>query len=401
MGKGNSSVIMRWKDRINKKYMQISLYVIITAIIIYILSLVAKNAPIIINGGMDKLGWFFTVIKPIIIGFIFAYLMDPVVDFFERQYRKVKMKKYFNKFKAPRTWAVFTSIILLFIVAAGLVSLLAFSVTDQLRLANYDDIIKLTKEYLKNLNTFLQSIRDKLAEMDIRSQEFEKYISNASIFIMNFITSFTTSILTSLTNISGYLTTFIFSFIIGIYFMIDGKMFKKFIGRVCLAFFSDNANKKMKGFLHDLDEVFSGYIRGQLTDAFFMMIIISLALSVIGVKFAIVIGILSGLGNLIPYFGPIVAYICTTLACLINGDIKTWVIAMIALLVIQSIDGNLIGPKLLSHSIKIHPLVVIISLIFGSAIGGLLGMLLAVPVGAYIKLIIVRFVDHKLEEKKD
>jgi predicted PurR-regulated permease PerM len=77
------------------------------------------------------------------------------------------------------------------------------------------------------------------------------------------------------------------------------------------------------------------------------------------------------------------------------------IISIIALFVIQAIDGNFIGPKLLSRSIKIHPLIIIISLIFGSALGGFLGMLLAVPIGAYVKLIFVRFIDHRLERKEE
>lgn len=392
---------MKWKDKINRKYMQISLYVIITAVIIYILSLLAKNAPTIIQGGMVKVSWFFEVIKPIVIGFIFAYLMDPVIDFFEDKYRKIKPVKVLRKFKAPRTWATFTSVILLIMAVAGLISLLVFSVTNQLRLANFDDIINLVKAYMNGLNSFLQSVQDKLSELDIKSGEIEKYITTASGFLVNSLANITKSVLSSVTNISGYLTTFIFSFIIGIYFMIDGKMINKFIRKVCRALFNETVNKKMQRVIHDLDEVFSGYIRGQLTDAVFMMIIISLVLSVIGVKFAIVIGILAGIGNLIPYFGPIVAYVSTTVACLINGEVNTWVVAMIALLIIQSIDGNLVGPKLLSQSIKIHPLIVIISLIFGSALGGFFGMLLAVPVGAYIKLVFVRFIDHRLEKKED
>jgi predicted PurR-regulated permease PerM len=76
------------------------------------------------------------------------------------------------------------------------------------------------------------------------------------------------------------------------------------------------------------------------------------------------------------------------------------IIAIIALVIVQALDGNIIAPKLLSHSIQIHPVLVIIFLIFGNAIGGLLGMLLAVPVGALIKLLFVRFIDIKLEKKE-
>jgi predicted PurR-regulated permease PerM len=132
-----------------------------------------------------------------------------------------------------------------------------------------------------------------------------------------------------------------------------------------------------------------------------MMILISIVLSITGVKFAIVIGILEGIGNLIPYFGPIVAYFGTTLVCLISGDLKTLVISIIALFLIQFIDGNMIGPKLLSNSIQIHPLIIIVSIIFGSALGGFLGMLLAVPVGAYVMLVFVRFIEHRLKKKEE
>jgi len=392
---------MKWTDKFNKKYMQISLYVIITCVIIYSLTLVAKNAPSIVREIMVKVNWVIRVIKPVIIGFAFAYVMDPVVSFFEKNFRNIKLPKIVRKLKAPRTWAAVTSVILLVMVVVGLISLLVFSVTNQLRLANFDDIVKLGEEYMNSFNAFFDSIQNKLVALDIESNVFEQYVSNITTYIISFLEGFAGSTLSSLTNISGYLTTFIFSFIIGFYFLIDGRMFTSYIKKVFKALLSQNANKKVRGIVHDLDEVFSGYIRGQLTDAFVMMILISVVLSITGVKFAVVIGIFAGIGNLIPYFGPVVAYISTIAICLINGDFQTMIISIIALFIIQAVDGNFIGPKLLSRSIKIHPLIIIISLIFGSALGGFLGMLLAVPIGAYIKLVFVRFVEYRIERKEE
>ena len=103
---------------------------------------------------------------------------------------------------------------------------------------------------------------------------------------------------------------------------------------------------------------------------------------------------------MIPYFGPFIAYGGSIVVCLISGEFTKLIIALIALFVIQAIDGNIIGPKLLSHSIKIHPLLVIISLIFGSSIGGLFGMLLAVPIGALIKVIFMRYIENRLAMKE-
>lgn len=392
---------MKWKDKINRNYLQISFYVIITVVIINFLKLIMDNAPDILGTVLKKLNWIIKVIRPVIIGFVLAYLLDPIINFFEERYGKLKKLRIFRRFAHPRTWAAFTSVFILFIAVAGLISMLIFTVSNQMKLANIEDITKLAQSYMKSFNDFIAMLKDRLMDLNIQSEGLEEYVQNATNFILDSLKNFASAIVNSVTNISGYLTTFIFSFLIGFYFMIDGKMFMSYVRKVCMALFSDNMNHRMRGIVQDLDQVFSGYIRGQLADAFFMMILISTVLSITGVKFSIVIGIFAGIGNLIPYFGPIVAYISTTVVCLINGEVKTWIISMIALFIIQAIDGNLIGPKLLSRSIKIHPLIIIVSLIFGNALGGFLGMLLAVPVGAYIKLVVVRYVNRKIEKKEE
>lgn len=387
---------MRLRDRINKKYMQISLYVIFTAIIIYILSLIAKNALVIIAFIMDKLSWILRVIRPVILGFVFAYLMDPVINFFESKILKLKL---FKRLKRPRTLAAVISVFLFFIAVAGLVSLLIYSVTDQLRLANFDDIITLAEGYKNSLKSFYDSVLKNMEKLDIQSSQLEHYVEDTVKVVLNALTGFAESIVNTISNISNYLTTIIFGFIIGFYFIIDGKMFSLYLKKTFNALFSKNTNRRGAGIIKDLDYAFSGYLRGQLTDAFVMMILISLTLSITGVKFALVIGIFAGIGNLIPYFGPIIAYFSTALVCIINGEMQKLIISIVLLIIIQFIDGNFIGPKLLSRSIKIHPLIIIVSLIFGSAIGGLLGMLLAVPVGAYLKLVFVRFIENRTNKK--
>lgn len=392
---------MKWKEKINRKYLQISIYVIITVMIIYTLSLLVKNAPVILTVCIAGLGWLFRVIKPVILGFVFAYLMDPAVSFFERRYKKLKTVGFFKRLVMPRAWGAISSVVLLVIAFLGLVSLLVFTVTDQLRLVSLDDIIKLGEGLITSFQDFANMVSAKLSDLNIESKELQQYIENASTFIVNSLVNLAKGSVTSISNVSNTLTTIIFGFIIGIYFMIDGRMFMGYFKKICKALFNEQANLRLKGMAKDLDEVFSGYIRGQLLDAFVMMLLIGIVLSITGVKFAIVIGILAGIGNLIPYFGPIVAYVGTSLVCLISGDLRTFVISMIALFVIQFIDGNMIGPKLLSNSIQIHPLIIIVSIIFGSALGGFLGMLLAVPVGAYIKLVFVRFIDHRLKKKEE
>lgn len=388
---------MKWNNKTNAKYTTIAIYVIATAVIIYCLSLVARNAPIILYGIMEGLTWVVKVTKPIVLGFVFAYLLNPIVNFFEKQYKKVSIRK--KPLRKCRSLSVLTTILIVVLFVVGIISLLVFTVTDQLRLANFDDIFVLADSYKIYFDNFYFSVLDKLENLNIQSEEISNYINSGITYVLNASKSMVLSVVASVTNISSYFTTFIFSFIISIYFMIDGELIKDYINKVGKALMNDKWNKRIHGFIVDADTVFSGYIRGQLMDALVMMGAISLSLSVIGVKFGLIIGVLAGIGNLIPYCGPFVAYAATILVCLLNGQFKELIIALIVLLIIQTIDGNVIAPKLLSNSIEIHPVLVIIFLIFGSAIGGLLGMLLAVPVGALIKLLFVRFIDHQLEKK--
>jgi predicted PurR-regulated permease PerM len=347
---------------------------------------------------MEKVQWLIGVAKPIVFAFVIAYLFDPIIEFFENKFEKIHIGK--KKIKSCRAWAVFATIFLFFIGVAGIISILVYSVTNQLRLANFEDLDVLADTYMNVFNDFYQSVINKLEDLNIQSTEINQYVKDATTGILDSLQRFALSTVTSITNISSYITTFLFSFIIGIYFMMDGALIKNYLIKVRKAVLNEKTNLRISRFLEDADTVFSGYIRGQVMDAVVMMILISLTLSVIGVKFAIIIGVFAGIGNLIPYCGPFVAYFSTTIICLINGQYKELIIALIALFIVQAIDGNIIAPKLLSKSIEIHPVLVIIFLIFGSAIGGLLGMLLAVPVGALIKVLFVRFIDHKLEAKE-
>lgn len=388
---------MNLKDKMNKKYTLISGYVIVTAVIICCLGLIALDAPKIFNEVLNKLSWFLKVSKPIVLGFVFAYLVEPVVGFLEGQFRKIKILK--NRQASCRTYAVITTLILAVFVIGAVISLLVFSVTDQLRLANFDDILVLCNAYMKNLNDFYWSVIDKLNEMDFQSAELQDYIKQASTYVVGILRGIANNAIASISNLSGYLTTFFFGLIIAIYFLIDGRMIKEYVRKVSKALCNRKLHNGMTNLIKEADQVFSGYIRGQLMDAMVMMILISLSLSVIGVKFSVLIGVLAGIGNLIPYCGPIVAYAGTIVVCLLNGDYRNLIIGLVVLFVIQTIDGNIIGPRLLSKNIQVHPLLVIISLIFGSAVGGFLGMLLAVPIGAFLKVLFVKYIDRRLEIK--
>lgn len=114
-----------------------------------------------------------------------------------------------------------------------------------------------------------------------------------------------------------------------------------------------------------MDDAFSGYIRGQFTDGIIMSVIISVVLGIMGIKFPLIIGIISGLSNIIPYFGALIGFLLSVFMALVNGDVSKAVIVGIVIIVLQQIDGYVISPKVLEHSVKLNPVVIIIALAVG------------------------------------
>ena len=387
------------KSQFNKKYTTISLYVILTAVIIFILAYTAIRIDIVFKGLRGILAYIGNLLTPVFIGIVIAYILDPLVSVFEKSYKKSKLLKSKNE-KKYRSLAVFSCIVLILLFLIFLVGLFIFSITKQFSSLRIDEFIKIITNYINSFSDSLKGIEDKLAVLNIEWSALEQYISKLSSILIAGLSNFANNLTANALNISGYISNFIFGLIIAIYLLLDKEEFIRYIKKFSRALFSDRMESKLHGFWNDFDNIFSGYIRGQLLDALFMSVVLSISLSVIGIKFGALIGVLAGLCNLIPYFGPIVAFVGTILFGVLNAQYIKVIIAIAALLVIQQIDGSIVGPKLIGNSVSLKPVFILIAIIVGAGIGGVVGMVLAVPVAALIKLFIKRYVDGKLKEKE-
>ncbi len=377
---------MNVKKYLNPKYTAIARYVIATFLIIFLLIRFTDNIAAVFNSIMLGIRWLGKVLKPVVAGFALAYILQPVVCFLEKQFKRLPIYKG-DKAVRARTPAVASTMILAAALVIAILSVIVSTLTRQIMLADIDSISETVKLYVRNLNSLYLVMNARLNELNLESPALESYIEEAGSFLTSAIQTAAKNMISSAANIGSFFTNLIFAIIFCIYFLIDGVPLKKYWGRVLRALAGERVYKGFCSFIGRADHVFSGYIRGQLADALIVALMASVALTFAGVKYAILIGILSGIGNLIPYVGPIVGYGSTILVCLLNGDLKRMLIGIVVFFVIQTIDGNVINPKLLSASIEIHPMLVIIALISGSAIGGFMGMLLAVPVAALIKLL--------------
>lgn len=365
-------------------------------ILIYkVIDQLADHAPEIFASIMAGLNWLLKVAKPIIFGFVMAYILKPLNDFFTDRYARVKFLR-----KRSRLLGVFTVLLLIILVITAIASAIVYSVTHQLQFANLDETFKALTALTNSLTNFYESLLAKLNSLDIGSEQLTNSVGKISGAVIGFVQNLANGVLGSFSDIAGYVTTVMFGLIIGIYFMIDGQHMTGYFSEVADAVFTERANARIRHFLNDVDEVFSGYIRGQLMDVAFMIVATSTAMMLTGISLAPIIGLLTGLANLVPYLGPFVGYASIILISIVEGKYQVMIASIIALLIIQTLDGNVIEAKFIGKSIKVHPLLVVIFLIFGNAIGGLWGMLLAVPVGAYFQKVFTNYVEKRKNAKK-
>lgn len=386
---------MKWKDKVNKRYIRMAVFFAVLILIYKVIDQLADHAPEIFTSIMAGLNWLLKVAKPIIFGFVMAYILKPLNDFFTDRYARVRFLK-----KRSRLLGVFTVLLLIILVITAIASAIVYSVTHQLQFANLDETFKALTALTNSLTNFYESLLAKLNSLDIGSEQLTNSVGEISGAVIGFVQNLANGVIGSFSDIAGYVTTVMFGLIIGIYFMVDGQHMTGYFSEVADAVFTERANARIRHFLNDVDEVFSGYIRGQLMDVAFMIVATSTAMMLTGISLAPIIGLLTGLANLVPYLGPFVGYASIILISIVEGKYQVMIASIIALLIIQALDGNVIEAKFIGKSIKVHPLLVVIFLIFGNAIGGLWGMLLAVPVGAYFQKVFTNYVEKRKNAKK-
>lgn len=180
-------------------------------------------------------------------------------------------------------------------------------------------------------------------------------------------------------------------FVVAFYFLLD----KERILGGAKAFFErllpKKAYKVLKNAAFEAHSVFSGYIRGQLTDALIMSLLIASVLTILRVRFAVVIGVISGFSNIIPYFGAIVGFTLAVFSALLSGDGLKAVYAAVSIIALQQLDSCLIAPKIVGEKVELSPPAVIIALAAGGKLFGLWGMVFAVPVTGILKNAVLQY----------
>lgn len=329
------------------------------------------------------------ILMPFVIGLLIAYLFYIPCRALERKYKKVK----FLSKKARGLSIVTVYLIAILIVVLALtfvVPNIVKSIADFV--ANFGDYYNSTLERIQNLpedsiwkSDAIMGIVQNLSQIDLK-----EYLNIEKI--MQYVQG-------AISAVSGVFNIFV-SFIVSVYLLSERRQILQFLKRLAGAIFPKGTYEMVGRYFNKSNEVFFKYISGQVLDAIIVGILTSVAMSILGVKYAILLGFTIGLFNLIPYFGAIVAVIIAILVTIFTGGLGQAILMAIVVIILQQIDANIINPKIIGNSLSISPLLVIFAVTVGGAYFGVLGMFLSVPVCTVIKLLIEEYIEYKEKDSE-
>lgn len=390
---------------LDKAYIKISAYIILTATILYILYCLISNLGNILKTVWLGLGIVFSVLSPLIIALVIAYLLHPLVSWIDAtlstKIRFLSSKvKTSDKYQHLRrtvsvliTYLLFLSVI--FLLIYSLYVMISGSLPKHL---NWNSmmisIINYSNTYNELLGRLITTIQTSGLSDSMKNQLLA-FIQATQNFIGNAIKGS----LVSLQPLGKNLLDILLGFVISFYLLKDVEYFRNLYHDCTRLLFNRKHNEKLSGLIADINGVVSKFIRGQLLVSLIVGVTSSIALYFVGLDFGVLVGMTTGLFNVIPYFGPIIGSILAMIVGLISGSPLKGLLAVVALVVIQELDSNIFSPKIVGDSVGLHPVFIILSVVIGGSFFGLLGMLIAVPTAGIIKLLLIQWIAYTKQSK--
>ena len=390
------------KFELDKQYVKISTYVLGTLAAGYIIFSILKNSGNILATVFGVFGELLNVLSPLIIGMILMYLLYPAVLKTEG-FLKKRIKYFANpkKRKQCRNLSLVIVYLIVVLVIVGLV-ITAYVVVlgdgdgDPRDSRDFLGMIKVISNYASSYNQVFSNFSDKLSQLGL-SEQVQQQTKVILTTAKNLVNGAISGLFRSIGNIGSNLISFLLGIMISFYLISDLTYFKGFVKTVVRVFSKREISDRTKMVINKMNKVVSGFIRGQLLDSLIVGILNSIGLTLIGLDFAIVIGMMAGAFNVIPYFGMYIAMVPAIIVGLLSGKPILALFAALVMIGVQQIDVLIISPRVIGGSVGIHPVFVILSIIIAGNYFGLIGMLLAVPIAAMIKVL---FVEYVLENPK-
>ncbi len=374
----------------NHKYFVICVYalmfVAVSALIIYLIVNVAWLRATVLN--------FLKVIAPFWIGLMIAFILNPLISFLDDSFfeKVCKIKK-----QKIRT---FLSVLIAYILFIGLVVFGVVTVWPQIKKSVFDLGEKLPELYNSAMN-FIDNIIASYPSIDLSG--LKEQIMDLGTNLMskesNILKDIFPVILTISISVVKSAVNILLAIAISIYMVCDKRRLARASTRLAYAILPVRFARTLTKEVKECSRIFGGFIVGKAIDSLIIGILCFILMSILKLDYAVLLSVIVGFTNMIPYFGPIIGAIPGVLIYLCIDPLTALIFAGM-ILVLQQFDGWVLGPKILGDFTGIRPIWVIFAITVGGAYKGVLGMFLGVPVIAVVAYLIDKYIVARLKKKK-
>ncbi len=384
----------------NNHYLKLSLYAIFVVVVSILFYRISSNTDNIAPSIISFASGIIDILEPILYGLLIAYLFNPIMIFFENY-----LKKCFRPSSKKQKGAIRgVSILLVYICIIGTIILMFQYLVPQIS---------------RNLGELSLALSDYADVLEVKIPEFERYINQnieglpyqldtSQLFNMidpskylntNFISNIMSNILNHAAGIMSSLFNWLMGLVIAFYVLQQKEVFSRGTKRLCHTIFNTKFATKTIDICCEGHEIFIKFFVGKFVDSFIIGVLCLIGLTLIGNPYALLLAVIVGIFNMIPYFGPFLGAVPAVLITLFTGFMPAVMVA-IFILILQQFDGLVLGPKILGDSIGLSPFWIISGILIGGALWGPLGMFFASPIIAVILKNLDRYMDKKLKQKQ-
>lgn len=336
------------------------------------------------------------ILQPMIIGSVIAYLLAPLCNSYERMLNKLLPDKPFRS-KLAATLAVALSALTALIIVAILVGLIVPSTISSLL-----SLIMAVPDFVMD---FIGWSNDKLTDypevkkylLNMVDTVYDKFDSWTQLQLMPSLQTLLNGVGSSISMIFKLILNVVVGFIVAIYLLASRKLFARQAKMLLYAVFRPKAADMLYEEIRYADRMFSGFLRGKVLDSTIVGIICFIFLKIMNYPDVMLISVIVGVTNIIPFFGPFIGAIPSALLILVI-DPKKCIYFIIFIFILQQFDGNILGPKCMGSTTNLSAFWILFSILLFGGLWGVVGMVIAVPLFAVIYDIVKKFVYYNLKK---
>ena len=376
----------------NNQYFTICIY----GGVMVLLSAIIFKCIIDIDQTKAWFGQIFTMLSPFIFGALLAYVLNPMVHMFYRWIGNICER---TNVKLKHGIHTVLAILITYVIVFGFVILTLVFVLPEIT-KNILDFINYIPTAYDTVMDMLLRLQERFPSLDVSA--ISKPISDAMPELVSTLQSFATNMIPALYTISmsiaGWVVNLLLSVIVSIYMLYDKRRIMRVSWKVIYAFLPSRHIPACKEILAECNRLFSSFVVGKFIDSLIIGALCFVLMTIMRLPYTLLISLIVGITNMIPYFGPFIGAISGILIMLFISPLNA-VAFTILILCLQQFDGLILGPKILGDSTGMKPLWIIFAITVGGQLAGVIGMFLGVPLVAFISYLLDLYLNHRLKKK--